>query len=457
MNTSRLETHINRDHRRLAKAGAAHGIRSATETSRTMLRCAIVPPVPVPYREPLFQRLAARPEIALRVVYQASSQASWDQAAGWFPAEHGYDAVHLKARHIARRGRSPITWARGLERALADFDPDVVVVSEFGPATLRALAWCRRRRRALVVLTEVTAAAELTLSQPQRRLHRWLAGRVDGFVAVSGAARDRLLALGADPEAVTVSLQPVDEDALIAARQARHPLDATSVETSVEVLTVARLVPDKDVGGLIQAFAQAGLSPAEATLSVVGGGPLEDELRSQAQALGVGAHFFGAVPASELPARYASAGVFALTSRYEPFGVALREAVVAGLPVICSTAVGATGDFAHADANVHTDANAHADASADAGASTHAGASVDAGASADAGASVDAGANALLVAPGDVDALARALARLCRDTELRRALGAASRRIASENTLAADVDAFASMLSRAARAARVRR
>src|ERR1700739_44946 len=56
------------------------------ETSRSMLACAIVPPVPVPYREPLFQRLARRPELAIRVIYQAASQPSWDQAAGWFPA-----------------------------------------------------------------------------------------------------------------------------------------------------------------------------------------------------------------------------------------------------------------------------------------------------------------------------------------------------------------------------------
>lgn len=392
-----------------------------------MLRCAIVPPVPVPYREPLFQRLAAREDLKLRVIYQASSQASWDQAAGWFPADHRYDAAHLTARHLARRGRSPVTWARGLWGALSDFDPDVVVVSEFGPATLRALAWCRLRKRALVVLTEVTEAAELTLSRPQRLLHRWLAQRVDGFVAVSSAARERLLALGADPDAVAVSLQSVDEDAIIAATKARGSLDATPVE----VLTVARLVPDKDVGALIQAFAQ-GLTPAEATLSVVGGGPLEGELCAQAQALGVAARFFGAVPAGELPARYASADVFALTSRYEPFGVALREAVVAGLPVICSTAVGAAGDFAHAGDLPHAGDHAHE------GAGTH---------SRDL---EDSNVNALLFAPGDVDALAQALSRLCRNASIRRELGAASRRIASRHTLAADVEAFASMISRAA-------
>jgi glycosyltransferase involved in cell wall biosynthesis len=333
-----------------------------------------------------------------------------------------------------------VTWPRGLERELSRFAPDVVVVSEFGPATLRAFAWCRMRRRALVVLTEVTSEGEKTLVAPQRLLHRLLAPRVDGLIAVSSAARSRLLALGAAPQRVALSLQPIDEDALAGGATAGRATaggataagataggatagealveeataggatagEATSRTTPVEVLTVSRLVPDKDVRALIEAFSAAGLHAQEASLAIVGGGPLEGELIAQAQALGVKARFFGAAAASELPQRYAAARVFVLCSRYEPFGVALREAVVAGLPVICSTAVGAVADLAQD------------------------------------------GVNALLFAPGDVDALAQALRRLCRDPELRSRLGMQSRRIAEGHPLDADVESFAAMVSQAA-------
>jgi glycosyltransferase involved in cell wall biosynthesis len=376
-----------------------------------MLRCAIVPPVPVPYREPLFERLSVRPDLCVRVIYQAAGQPSWDQQQGWFPSDHGYDAVNLAPRQIARPGRSPITWPRGLEHQLARFDPDVVVVSEFGPASLRALAWCRARRRAIVLLTEVTAAVQAILPAPQRLLHRLLAQHVDGLIAVSSAARERLLALGADPEAVSLSMQPVDEDALLSAA----PRPGLEQSGPVEVLTVARLVEDKDLGALIEAFAAAGLARQEARLSILGGGPLERELRARAQALGVPVRFMGAQPAAELPARYAAADVFVLSSRFEPFGVALREAVVAGLPVICSTAVGAAADLAHE------------------------------------------GANALLLAPGDMDALARALLRLCRDPSLRQRMGAQSRRIAEQHPLQADVEAFAAAIRKAVPAARAAR
>ena len=111
------------------------------------LRCAIVPPTPVPYREPLFRALNERPELDLRVIYQSAGQPSWDVPPDWFPREHPYPSVHLHSWQRRRAGRTPLLWPHGLERAMRAFDPDCVVVSEYGPASLRVLAWCRRHRR----------------------------------------------------------------------------------------------------------------------------------------------------------------------------------------------------------------------------------------------------------------------------------------------------------------------
>ena len=94
------------------------------------LRCAIVPPTPVPYREPLFRSLHGRDELDIRVIYQSAGQPSWDVPPEWFPHEHAYPAVHLRSWQRRRAGRTPVLWPRGLERALRSADPDCVVVSE---------------------------------------------------------------------------------------------------------------------------------------------------------------------------------------------------------------------------------------------------------------------------------------------------------------------------------------
>jgi glycosyltransferase involved in cell wall biosynthesis len=369
------------------------------------VRLAVVPPAPVPYREPLLAALAAREALTLRVIYQAARSAAWDQAGEWFPAGHAYDAEVLRARQRPRPGRTPIVWPIGLERALDRFDPGCVVVSEFGPAALRALAWCRRRRRALVVLTEVTAVQARGLPRAQRRLHAWLARRAHGFVATSSAARERLLALGVAPGQVEVSVQSADLEAIAAAAAARP---GEREPGPVRILTVARLVADKNVGGLLEALGRAGLRDGEAELEVCGGGPLEAGLRAEAERRGLPVRFAGWVAPGELPARYARADAFALVSRVEPFGVAVREAAAAGLPIVCTRVAGAAGDVAVAERN------------------------------------------ALLVDPDDPDAIAVALGRLVRDPALRARLAAGSRELAAARGLEADVDAFERAVLRAA-------
>lgn len=403
------------------------------------LRCAIVPPTPVPYREPLFGALHERPELEIRVIYQSSGQPSWDVPPDWFPAQHAYPAVHLSSRQHRRSGRTPMLWPHGLERALNEFDPDCVVVSEYGPASLRAFAWCQRHRRAYVIFTECTSRIDPMLSRGQLVLHRWLAGRADGFIAVSSGARERLLAFGVPDEEIAVALQAADVESFRAAagrarqsagRAPEPPERAPAPEPGrtpkpterapesappFTVISVGRLVPDKNFGTLIEAFAQAGLGPPQAQLEIVGTGFLEDQLKRTASRLGVPARFHGHKPPRDLPGLYAGADVYALVSHYEPFGVSVREAAAAGLPIICTRAAGAAGDVA-----------------------------------------ID-GRNAILVDPDSVEQVAAALARLAASAELRRRMAAESRAIDRE-TDGQEVDAIVdAVLTAAARRGRPRR
>ena len=132
------------------------------------VRCAILPPVPVPYREPLFARLAERGRISPRVIYLAGAQPGWDQRPEWFQARGGYEREVLRSWQRRRPGRSPLMLARGLGAALRRCEAEVVVSSEYGPATWRALAWCRLRRRSLVVMSELTPWSDAMLTPLQR-------------------------------------------------------------------------------------------------------------------------------------------------------------------------------------------------------------------------------------------------------------------------------------------------
>ena len=361
------------------------------------LRCAIVPPTPVPYREPLFRALNERAELEIRVIYQSADQPSWDVPPEWFPREHSYPAVHLRSWQRRRAGRTPLLWPRGLERALRAFDPDCVVVSEYGAASLRVLGWCRRHRRAYVIFTECTPMIDSMLPSGQLALHRRLARHADGVIATSSAARDRLRSFGVPDERIAVALQAADVERFRA-------VAATPRADSLAVLGVGRLVPDKNFGTLIEALARV----RRGELDIVGTGFLEDELKRLAARHDLPVRFRGHVAAEEMPRLYGAADVYALVSTYEPFGVAVREAVAAGLPILCSRTAGAAGDVAIE------------------------------------------GRNALLVDPHNLDEVAAALQRLADDPGLRARMAAESLAIDRE-TDGREVDAFADAVLAAAR------
>jgi glycosyltransferase involved in cell wall biosynthesis len=356
--------------------------------------CAILPPVPVPYREPLFVRLAQRGRIAPRVIYLAPGQPGWDMRADWFAGRDGYESEVLRSWQRPRPGRAPLMLPRGVGAALRRARPQVVVSWEFGPATWRALAWCRRRGRPLVVFSELTPWSAAELSPLQLRIHRALAPRVDAFVVASSQGRDRLERLRVDRRRVEVALQSADLEPFraVAGRPGR--------DGPVRVLSVGRLVADKNHRLLIDAFAAAGFAADEAELVIAGAGPLEAELRAAAERSPAAVRVVGYVAPRELPALYAQADVLALVSTYEPFGATMREGAAAGLALLCTRRAGAAGDVAVEDEN------------------------------------------ALLVEPTDRAAVTAALQRLVRDRSLRERLAAGSRAVTERHPPEADAEAW---------------
>jgi glycogen(starch) synthase len=142
------------------------------------------------------------------------------------------------------------------------------------------------------------------------------------------------------------------------------------------VLGVGRLVPQKGFDVLIDAFGAEEL--AELNLVVAGDGFERDRLRARALERGIDSRvrFVGAVGRARIARLLRGARVFALPSRGEPFGIALLEAMAAGVPAV-ATAAGGIPEFAHD------------------------------------------GINALLVQPDDSKALAGAIGRITFDSELR--------------------------------------
>jgi len=169
--------------------------------------------------------------------------------------------------------------------------------------------------------------------------------------------------------------------------------------TRVNVLHVASLVPVKAQADLLDAFARAARVEPRLALHVVGDGPLRPILVTRARVLGIAEDvtFHGAMAHERLPAYYRAADLAALTSRHEAQGLVVLEAAACGCTTV-GTAVGILPDL---------------------------------------------GTAARAVLPGDIVGLAREIAALATDSDLRRELGAASvRTVRRDYTLERTVDAL---------------
>jgi glycosyltransferase involved in cell wall biosynthesis len=102
-------------------------------------------------------------------------------------------------------------------------------------------------------------------------------------------------------------------------------------------LTVGSLIERKNVGRLLEAFGRLG----QGTLTVVGSGPLEQELRAAAPE---SVTFLGRVAPERIIELYGEHDVYCQTSLVEPQGQALLEALASARPVV-ATQVGGPPEY----------------------------------------------------------------------------------------------------------------
>lgn len=123
-----------------------------------------------------------------------------------------------------------------------------------------------------------------------------------------------------------------------------HYRDPPPPSTPLRLLCVARLVPKKGHGILLEAVRQLVAEDVPVMLRIVGDGPLRAQLRDQASDLRSNVEFLGGVPPQEIPTLMQESDLVVLASRVAEDGdrdglpVSLIEACALGVPVL-STAV----------------------------------------------------------------------------------------------------------------------
>ena len=104
------------------------------------------------------------------------------------------------------------------------------------------------------------------------------------------------------------------------------------------ILYVGRLVYEKGVQNLISAMPKILNGYNDSKLVIVGKGGMYDELKNQANAMGIAnkVYFTGYLNSKQVQKMYKCADVAVFPSTYEPFGIVALEAMLAGVPAVVS-------------------------------------------------------------------------------------------------------------------------
>lgn len=341
------------------------GARAGREPRCRTPRLAIVVSHPIQYYAPLYQRLASRDDIAIKVFFtwhageQAVHDAGFGQDIAWDIALTGgydFEAVPNAA------------WRPGTDRFNGLQNPDLVArVLEWSPDIVLINGWAWRshlealyrvsRRRIPVLFRGDSHLLDGGAAGPHRWLKRALLGRVYAWPAAClytgsanrayfeafGVASERLFHC---PHSVDVArfAEPAD---LIEGDAAKWRRDLAIAEDQPVVLYAGKFEDKKRPLALMDAMRD--LDDRKVVLVLVGAGALEPEIRARAAAQPDRFRVLPFQNQSRMPAVYRLGDLFALVSSHnETWGLAVNEALASGRPVLVSDRVGCAADVVDA-------------------------------------------------------------------------------------------------------------
>lgn len=168
-------------------------------------------------------------------------------------------------------------------------------------------------------------------------LSRLVRARTTRAIAVSQGVGQDLVARGFPPARIAVINNPLPTQLAPGGGDHAWQTELAALGDGPVIATAGRLVAVKDHRTLIAAFARL-RARRPARLVIFGEGPLDAELRRQAEALGVSRSVLLPGYVNDPSACYRVADLFVLSSTSEGFGNVLIEAMAEGVPVVSTDA-----------------------------------------------------------------------------------------------------------------------
>lgn len=177
-----------------------------------------------------------------------------------------------------------------------------------------------------------------------RAMTAWALPRAQRIVAVSRPLADEVIAMGCAPDRVKVVMNGVDAELFQPRDRAAARQELGLPANGPIAVYVGNLKPEKGVLDLGHAWARVLRDAPDATLVVVGDGPLRGELEHVTNVHGERVRLIARQPLERVPTYMAAADILVLPSHSEGTPNVVLEALASGRRVV-ATAVGGVPDL----------------------------------------------------------------------------------------------------------------
>jgi glycosyltransferase involved in cell wall biosynthesis len=299
-----------------------------------------------PARIPLYSTLAEQFDLLLLHGGNESNRDTWSDVYRQLPGARvakvwGWQ-IPLTRRIRGRTfDRRYLHVTPGYLWQLFRFRPDLIVTNEMGLRTLLALTYATMARKPVWVWWGGTLHTEHHIGAIKRSVRSLIARWAKRWISYGKSSTEYLLTLGINRDSVLELQNSVDERRFLGTAEVAYKIEPRPV-----LLHVGQFTGRKGIELLLRAAAAQQNRGQNFSLVLVGSGPdrgASEQLSRELRLKNV--YFLPSQEPDRMPSIYKSADVLIFPTLEDVWGLVANEAMLSGLPVLCSKYAGCAGEL----------------------------------------------------------------------------------------------------------------
>jgi glycosyltransferase involved in cell wall biosynthesis len=309
------------------------------------LKIAVLFNIIAPAKVPVYSGLAAHFDMVLLHGGMESNRISWlapeKQITGAKIKQVWSWQLELRKMSGKIRDRRHLHITPGFIYYLFGLNPDVVVTNEMGLRTLQALTYGTLMRKPVWVWWGGSPHTESTIGALRRAIRFLISRWAKHWFSYGITSTEYLLSIGIPSERIVQIQNSVDEAQYTGKISPRFDIKPRPL-----ILHVGQFIQLKGIDLLLRAAAVLQREGEQFSMLLIGSGPDRKELQELAKQLNLqNIHFESSLRPEEMPSVYHSADCLVFPTLGDVWGTVANEAVLSGVPVLCSKYAGCAPEF----------------------------------------------------------------------------------------------------------------